>query len=126
MTALLLAKYLPLVEVAYKSSFHRSWKMSPLRAPIGAGLSYKFANPNLPIPTTKNTLDKMDRKMQVIRQSFKRTSDQPKSYVDLHRFSRIFLTRDKVFLREFLFDLDLLRWESIGNYLSDTVDSLKS
>ena len=33
---------------------------------------------------------------------------------------------DKVFLRELLFGLDPLRWESIENYFSDIVVPLKS
>ena len=60
---------------------------------------YRFANPNLPVPGAKNTLEEMDRQLQVIRQSLKKASDRQKSYADLHRSSRIFKEGDKVFLR---------------------------
>ena len=59
---------------------------------------YKFVDPNLPIPA-KDTLEEMDRQMQVIEQSLKRASDRQKSYADLHRSSHTFQIGDKVFLR---------------------------
>ena len=77
------------MEVAYNSSFHRSLDMSPFKALYRQDclVSYKFADPNLPVPVAKDTLEEMDRQMQVIRQSLKRASDRHKSYADLHRSS---------------------------------------
>ena len=94
-------KYLPLVEFAYNSSFHRSLGMSPFKALYGQDclVPYKFADPNLPVPAAKDTLEEMDRQMQVIRQSLKRASDRQKSYANLHRSTRTFQIGDKVFLR---------------------------
>ena len=94
-------KYLPPLEFAYNSSFHRSLGMSPFKALYGQDClgPYKFADPNLPVLAAKNTLEEMDRQMQVIRQSLKRVSDRQKSYAELHRSSRTFQIGDKVFLR---------------------------
>ena len=52
--------------------------MSPFRALYGQDclVPYKFADPNLPVPAAKDTLEEMDRQMQVIRQSLKRASDR--------------------------------------------------
>ena len=94
-------KFLPLVEFAYNSSVHRSLGMSPFKALYGQDclVPYKFANPNLPVPAAKNTLEEMDRHVQIVRQSLKRASDRQKSYADMHRSSREFQKGDKVFLR---------------------------
>ena len=75
--------------------------MSPFRALYGQNclVPYRFANPNLPIPTAKNTLEEMDKQVQVIRQSLKRASYRQKSYANLHRSSCTFQIGDKVFLR---------------------------
>ena len=60
---------------------------------------YRFANPNLPVLVAKNTLEEMDKQVQISMQSLKRASDRQKSYVDLHRSSHTFQVGDKVFLR---------------------------
>ena len=75
--------------------------MSPFKALYGQDclVPYKFADPNLPVPAAKNTLEEMDKQVQIIRQALKRASDRQKSYADLHRSSRTFLTGDMVFLR---------------------------
>ena len=75
--------------------------MSPFKALYGQDclVPYKFADANLPISAAKDTLEEMDRQMQVIRQSLKRASDRQKSYPDLHRSSHTFQIGDKVFLR---------------------------
>ena len=75
--------------------------MSPFKALYGQDclVPYRFADPNLLVPVAKNTLEEMDRQMQVIRQSLKRASDRQKSYADLHRSSRTFQNGYKVFLR---------------------------
>ena len=64
-------KYLLLVEFAYNSSFHRSLGMSPFKALYGQDclVPYKFADPNIPVPVAKDTLEEMDKQMKVIRQS---------------------------------------------------------
>ena len=64
-------KYLPLVEFAYNSSFHRNLGMSPFKALYGQDclVPYKFAHPNLHVPAAKDTLEEMDRQIQVIKQS---------------------------------------------------------
>ena len=74
--------------------------MSPFKALYGQDclVPYRFADPNLSVPTAKNTLEEMDRQMQAIRQSLKKASDRQKSYADLHRSSRTFQVGDKVFL----------------------------
>ena len=94
-------KFLPLVEFAYNSSPHRSLGMSPFKALYGQEclVPYRFADPNLHVPAAKDTLEEMDRQLQIIRQSLKKASDRQKSYADLHRSSRIFQDGDKVFLR---------------------------
>ena len=80
------------MEFAYNSSFHRSLGMSPFKALYGQDclVSYKFTDPNLLVPVAKDTLEEMDKQMQVIRQSLKRASDRQKSYADLHRSSPTF------------------------------------
>ena len=94
-------KFLPLVEFAYNSSFHQSLGTSPFKALYGQDclVPIRFADPNLPVPAAKNTLEEMDRQLQVIRGALKRASDRQKSYADLRRTSREFKTGDKVFLR---------------------------
>ncbi len=94
-------KFLPLVEFAYNSSFHQSLGTSPFKALYGQDclVPIRFADPNLPVPAAKNTLEEMDRQLQVIRGALKRASDRQKSYTDLHRSSREFKVGDKVFLR---------------------------
>ena len=94
-------KFLPLVEFAYNSSHHQSLGMSPFKAFYGQDclVPYRFADPNLLVPAAKNTLEEMDRQLRVIRETLKRASDRQKSYADLHRSSRAFEARDKVFLR---------------------------
>ena len=71
-------KFLPLVEFAYNLSVHRSLGMSPFKALYGQDclVPYKFANPNLPVPAAKNTLEEMDHQVQIVRQSVKRASDR--------------------------------------------------
>ena len=82
-------KFLPLVEFAYNSSHHQSLGMSPFKALYGQDclVPYRFADPNLLVPDAKNILEEMDQKLQVIRETLKRTSDRQKSYADLHRSS---------------------------------------
>ena len=62
-------KFLPFVEFAYNSSVHRSLGMSPFKALYGQDclVPYKFADPNLHVGVAKNTLEKMDRQVQIIR-----------------------------------------------------------
>ena len=66
--------------------------MSPFKALYGQDclVPYKFADPNLPVLAAQDTLEEMDRQMQVIKQLLKRASDRHKSYADLHRSSRTF------------------------------------
>ena len=91
-------KYLPLVEFAYNSSHHQSLGMSPFKALYGQEclVPFRFADPNLPVPAAKNTLEEMDRQLQLIR---KRASDRQKSYANLRRSVQDFKAGDKVFLR---------------------------
>ena len=55
-------KSLPLVEFSYNSSHHQSLGMSPFKALYGQDclVPYRFADPNLLVPTAKNTLEDMD------------------------------------------------------------------
>ena len=94
-------KFLPLIEFAYNSSHHQSLGMSPFKALYGQDclVPYRFTNPNLLVPAAKNTLEEMDRQLQIMRETLKRASDRQKSYADLHRSSQTFKTGDKVFLR---------------------------
>ena len=75
--------------------------MSPFKALYGQDclVPYRFTDPNLPVPAAKSTLEEIEKQVQIIRQSLKRANDRQKSYADLHRSSRTFQTRDKVFLR---------------------------
>ena len=75
-------KFLPLVEFSYNSSPHRSLGMSQFKALYGQEclIPYRFANLNLPILEAKDTLEEMDRQIQIIRQSLKKASDRQKSY----------------------------------------------
>ena len=61
-------KYLPLVEFAYNSSFHKSVGMSPFKALYGQDclVPYRFVDPNLPVPVAKNTLEEMGKQVKVI------------------------------------------------------------
>ena len=70
-------KFLLLVEFPYNSSHHQSLGMSPFKTLYGQDclVPYKFANPNLLVPTAKNTLEEMDRQLQVIKQTLKKASD---------------------------------------------------
>lgn len=72
-------KFLPLVEFAYNSSHHQSLGMSMFEALYGQEclVPFRFANPNLPIlpAAAKDTLEEMDRHLQVIRGALKRASD---------------------------------------------------
>ena len=94
-------KFLPLVEFAYNSSFHRSLQMSPFKALYGQDclIPLRFADPNLPVPATKHTLEEMDQQLCLIRENLKRASDRQESYANLHRSPRSFKPGDKVFLR---------------------------
>ena len=71
--------------------------ISPFKALYGQEYlaPYRSANPNLPIPAAKETLEEMDHQIQIIRQSLKKASDRKKSYANLHRSSQIFLAQDK-------------------------------
>ena len=55
-------KFLPLVKFSYNSSYHQSLGMSPFKALYGQDclVPYRFADPNLPVPVAKNTLEEMD------------------------------------------------------------------
>ena len=94
-------KFLPLIEFAYNSSFHRSLGMSPFKALYGQDclIPLRLTDPNLPVPAAKNTLEEMDQQLHLIRENLKRASDRQKSYADLHRSPRSFKPGDKVFLR---------------------------
>ena len=70
-------KYLPLVEFAYNSSFHRSLQMSPFKALYGQEClsPLRLANPNLTVPAAKETLEEMDRQLLIIRENLKKAND---------------------------------------------------
>ena len=81
--------------------------MSPFKALYGQDclVPYRFVDPNLPVPAAKNTLEEMDRQVQIIWESLKKASDRKKSYadvrrkklefqVDKHAFLKISLTKD--------------------------------
>ena len=67
-------KFLPLVEFAYNSSFHKSLQMSPFKALYGQECltPLQLADPNLSVPAGKETLEEMDRQLQIIRENLKR------------------------------------------------------
>ena len=94
-------KYLPLVEFAYNSSYHRSLQMSPFKALYGQDCltPLRFADPNLPVPAAKHTLEEMDQQLRLIRENLKKASDRQESYANLKRSPRSFKEGDKVFLR---------------------------
>ena len=79
----------------------RSLEMSPFKDLYGQDclVPIKFANPNLPVPAAKNTLEEMDRQLQSIRITLKKASDRQKSYANSRRSTRNFKEGDKVFLR---------------------------
>ena len=85
-------KYLPLVEFAYNSSHHQSLGMSPFKALYGQDclIPLRMADPSLPVPMAKSTLEDMDRQIQIIRENLKRASDRQKSYADQKRSPRSF------------------------------------
>ena len=85
-------KYLPLVEFAYNALHHRSLEMSPFKELYRHDclIYYRFVDPNLLVPTTKTTLEEMDKQVQAIRQLLKRASERQRSYTDLHRSSCTF------------------------------------
>ena len=74
-------KYLPLVEFAYNSSYHRSLQMSPFKALYGQECftPLRLANPNLSVPTAKETLEEMDNQLSMIRENLKKASDDRKA-----------------------------------------------
>lgn len=93
--------YLLLVEFAYNSSQHRSLGMSPFKALYAQDClaPMRLANPNLSIPVAKQTLEEMEKQLQVARATLKRENDRQKSYADQHRSSRESKVGEKVFLR---------------------------
>ena len=94
-------KFLPLVEFAYNSSFHRSLQMSPFKALYGQEclIPLRLADPNLSVPAAKQTLEEMDQQLRLIRENLKRASDRQASYANLKRTPRSFGVGDRVFLR---------------------------
>lgn len=94
-------KYLPLVEFAYNSSYHRSLGMSPFKALYGQECftPLKLASPDLIIPAAQNYLQEMDQQLDIIKQNLKRAKDRQKSYADQHRSIREFQEKEMVFLR---------------------------
>ena len=75
--------------------------MSPFKALYGQECltPLRLANPNLTIPATKETLEEMDRQLQIIRENLKKANDRQKSYTDLKCLVREFKTGDQVFIR---------------------------
>ena len=49
---------------------------------------YRFVDPNLPMLVAKNTLEEMDRQLQVIKETLKRESDKTEK---LCQFTLVFL-----------------------------------
>ncbi|MCO5575432.1 hypothetical protein L7F22_029233 [Adiantum nelumboides] len=94
-------KFLPLVEFAYNSSYHRSLQMSLFKALYGQDclIPLRFADPSLPVPAAKHTLEEMDQQLRLIRENLKRARDRQESYTNLKRSLRSFNLGDKVFLR---------------------------
>ena len=94
-------KYLPLVEFAYNSSYHRSLQMSPFKALYGQECftPLRLADPNLSVPAARETLEEMDNQFSMTRENLKKANDRQKSYADLKRTVRTFQARDRVFLR---------------------------
>ena len=86
----------PLVGLAYNSSFPKSLQISPFRALYGQeSLTLLcLANPNLFVPTAKETIEEMDCQLQIIRTKLKRANDRKKSYADLKRSVREFKAGD--------------------------------
>ena len=58
-----------------------------------------MADPSLPLPMANNTLEDMDRQIQIKRENLKRASDRQKSYADQKRAPRSFEKGDKVILK---------------------------
>ena len=75
--------------------------MSPFKALYGQECltPLRLANPNLTVPAAKETLEEIDRQLQIIRENLKKANDQQKSYADLKRSVREFKTGDQVFIR---------------------------
>ena len=69
-------KFLPLVEFAYNSSFHKSLQMSPFKSLYGQECltPLRLANQNLSVLATKETLEEMDYQLQIIRENLKKAN----------------------------------------------------
>ena len=94
-------KFLPLVEFAYNSLFHRRLQMSPFKALYRQECLTPLrllANPNLFVPTAKKTLEEMNHQLQVIRENLKKSNDQQKSYANLKLSVREFKAGDQMFI----------------------------
>ena len=95
-------KFLPPVEFAYNSSFHKSLQMSPFKALYGQECLTPLclASPNLSVPAAKETLEDIDCQLQTIRENLKKASDRQKSYADLrHHSMQEFKEGDQVFIQ---------------------------
>ena len=57
----------------------------------------RLASPNLPVLAIKQTLEEVDRQLQVVRTTLRRASGRQKGYADLCRSSRGFKEGRKYF-----------------------------
>ncbi|KAA3470270.1 DNA/RNA polymerases superfamily protein [Gossypium australe] len=94
-------KYLPLIEFAYNNSYQSSIKMAPYEALYGRKCRTPLYWTDL---SEKKILGvdlirEIEKKVNVIRDSLKATSDQQKSYADLKQKEIEFQFGDKVFLK---------------------------
>ena len=75
--------------------------MSPFKALYGQECltPLRLANPNLTVPAAKETLEKMDLQLQIIRENLKKANDRQKSYASLKHFVQEFKGGDQVFIQ---------------------------
>ena len=93
--------YLPLVEFAYNSSYHRSIGMSPFKDLYGQDCitPLSLSDPTIRVEASLKMLEEMDEQTRLIRKEIKAAQDRQKHYADAKRSERVFKEGDMVFLR---------------------------
>ena len=93
--------YLPLVEVAYNSSYHRSIGMSPFKALYDQDCitPLSWFDPTIRVEASLQMLEEMEEQTRLIRKEIKAAQDHQKKYANKKRYDRVFKEGDMVFLR---------------------------
>ena len=95
------AKWLPLAEWWYNTSYHTTSKMTPYEAFYGQAplVLLPYTPSSSPVQAVDAVLRNRDEVLRILRENIHMARNRMKQQADQHRFEHTFEAGDKVFLR---------------------------